>query len=552
MPPATGTAGTRIVPARLAVRPAWPRRPGVIITVAALLGLGLRVFQLTRPGYLAGFTQYDDGVYIGNALRLVNGVIPYRDFAMVQPPGSMLLMVPAALGGKVFGSAWALAASRVLTVGADTANVVLAGLLVRHRGALAAGVASGVYAVYPAALNASQSLFLEPWLNLFCLLGAVLLFDGDHLAGHRGVSGEHGSRRAFWAGVCFGFAAAVKIWAALPALVAWLLCLRGRRDRIPFAGGFVVGIAVPCLPFLALAPSGFGRTVFVSELVQATHGRVGANPRLADITGIVGLSSVGVNPKIWAGATAAGVLLLLVVIAWLRARRAGSRATALDWFALICTFVVVGMLFSPSEWYVHYAAFAGPFLAVLVGLSAARLVAARQPPVQKPRNWVRVWAGVVAALLIAAMGAADGYTVTTLYPARDLSAASALIPPGACVLTDTAAATVVIGRFSASSPGCPVIVDTVGTLIATTHGKDFVAGPGVLQADTQVWQQAFEQARYVWLIGNNGYTGARIAWTPALHAYFETHFRLIGLPSSYLGAGDVPQGGLYVRTSASP
>ncbi len=549
MPPASGTAGTRIVPARPAAPPAWPRRPGVIITVAALLGLGLRVFQLTRPGYLTGFTQYDDGVYIGNALRLVNGVIPYRDFAMVQPPGSMLLMVPAALGGKVFGSAWALAAARVLTVGADTANVVLAGLLVRHRGPLAAGVASGLYAVYPAALNASQSLFLEPWLNLFCLLGAVLLFDGDHLAGHRGVPGEHGSRRAFWAGVCFGFGAAVKIWAVVPALVAWLLCLRARRDRAPFAGGFAVGIAVPCLPFLALAPSGFGRTVFVSELVQATHGRVGANPRLADITGIVGLSSVGVNPKIWAGATAAGVLLLFVVIAWLRARRAGSRATALDWFALICTFVVTGMLFSPSEWYVHSAAFAGPFLAVLVGLSAGRLVAARHPAVKKPRHWVRVCAGVVAALLIAAMGAADGYTVTTLYPARDLSAASALIPPGACVLTDTAAATVVIGRFSASSPGCPAIVDTVGTLITTTHGKDFVAGPGVLQADTQVWQQAFQQARYVWLIGNNGYTGARIAWTPALHAYFETHFRLIGLPGSNLGAGNVPRGGLYIRKS---
>ena len=552
VPPATGTAGTRIVPARLAAAPAWPRRPGVIIAVAALLGLGLRVFQLTRPGYLTGFTQYDDGVYIGNALRLVNGVIPYRDFAMVQPPGSMLLMVPAALGGKVFGSAWALAAARVLTVGADTANVVLAGLLVRHRGPLAAGVASGLYAVYPAALNASQSLFLEPWLNLFCLLGAVLLFDGDHLAGHRGVPGEHGSRRAFWAGVCFGFGAAVKIWAVVPALVAWLLCLRARRDRAPFAGGFAVGIAVPCLPFLALAPSGFGRTVFVSELVQATHGRVGANPRLADITGIVGLSSVGVNPEIWAGATAAGVLLLFVVIAWLRARRAGSRATALDWFALICTFVVTGMLFSPSEWYVHYAAFAGPFLVVLVGLSAGRLVAARQPAVKKPRPWVRVCAGVVAALLIAAMGAADGYTVTTLYPARDLSAASALIPPGACVLTDTAAATVVIGRFSASSPGCPAIVDTVGTLIATTHGKDFVAGPGVLQADTQVWQQAFQQAPYVWLIGNNGYTGARIAWTPALHAYFETHFRLIGLPGSNLGAGNVPRGGLYIRRTGSP
>ena len=615
MPPASGTAGTRIVPARLAAPPAWPRRPGVIITVAALLGLGLRVFQLTRPGYLTGFTQYDDGVYIGNALRLVDGVIPYRDFAMVQPPGSMLLMVPAALGGKVFGSAWALAAARLLTVGADTANVVLAGLLVRHRGPLAAGVASGLYAVYPAALNASQSLFLEPWLNLFCLLGAVLLFDGDHLAGHRRVPGEHGSRRVFWAGVCFGFGAAVKIWAAVPALVAWVLCLlSGARARaewgggqppherrvpggrprglaLPFAGGFAVGIAVPCLPFLVLAPNGFGRTVFFSELVQATHGRVGPSPRLADITGIIGLSSVGVNPKIWVGAAAVGILFLFVVTAWLRARRAGSRATALDWYALVTTLVVVGMLFSPSEWYVHYAAFAGPFLITLVALSAARFLAGRPPgpvkpgkpdngdepgqlavpdqpvkpgqpvgpervakpesPGQAPRRDRAVVAavGVVAALLIAAVGAADGYAVTTLYPARNLSAASALIPPGACVLTDTASATIAIGRFTASSPGCPAIVDTVGTLIATTHGKDFADGPGVLQPDTQVWRQAFQHAQYVWLIGNNGYTGARIAWTPALHAYFTAHFRLIGLPGSHRGARNVPRGGLYIRKS---
>jgi hypothetical protein len=324
---------------------------------------------------------------------------------------------------------------------------------------------------------------------------------------------------------------------------------------------------VPCLPFLALAPSGFGRTVFFSELVQATHGRVGANPRVADITGIIGLSSAGVNPHIWQGVTAAAVLLLFVVTAWLRARRAGVRATPLDWFALVSTIVVTGMLFSPSEWYEHYAAFAGPFLVVLLALSAAWLFAPGKPRREKPRRekpgkakpgktsrrlrLVSV-AAVFTALAIAAMGAADGYAVTTLYPARNLSAASALIPPGACVLTDTASVTIVIDRFSSSSPGCPVLVDTVGTLIATTHGKDFVAGPAVLAADTRVWQLAFQQAEYVWLIGNNGYTGARIAWTPALLAYFVSHFRLIGLASSFLGLGNVPRGGLYVRRSPVP
>jgi alpha-1,2-mannosyltransferase len=561
MPPATGTAGTRAVPARPVTAAAWPLRPIVVITVAALLGLGLRIFQLTRPGYLAGYTNYDDGVYIGNALRLVNGVIPYRDFAMVQPPGSMLLMVPAALVGKAFGSLSALATARILTVGADTANVILAGLLVRHRGSLAAGLASGLYAVYPAALNASQSLFLEPWLNLFCLLGAVLLFDGDQITG-LGDADQPGrrSRGALWAGVCFGFAAAIKIWAAVPALLAWVLCLAARRGRVSFAGGFVAGVAVPCLPFEILAPNGFGRTVFVSELVQATHGRVGANPRVADMTGIIGLSSVGVNPQIWQGLTAAAVLLLLVVTAWARARRAGLRFTALDWYALAGTAVVAGMLFTPSEWYVHYAAFAGPFLAVLVALSAARLfappkkqrdTARRERPGKRPRRIRLIHvAAVFAALAVAAMGAADGYNVTTLYPATSLSDASAFIPAGACVLTDTVSVTIVTDRFTADSPGCPALVDAVGTLIATTDGKDFVTGPAVLQRDTQVWQQAFQQAEYVWLIGNNGFTGARIAWTPALYRYFVTHFRLIGLAGSFAGTGHVPAAGLYMRRSA--
>jgi hypothetical protein len=39
---------------------------------------------------------------------------------------------------------------------------------------------------------------------------------------------------------------------------------------------------VPCLPFLVLAPSGFGRTIFVSELAQSTHGWFGPKLRLAD------------------------------------------------------------------------------------------------------------------------------------------------------------------------------------------------------------------------------------------------------------------------------
>jgi hypothetical protein len=68
-----------------------------------------------------------------------------------------------------------------------------------------------------------------------------------------------------WGGACFGFAAAIKIWAFAPALLAGLTAGTGRarHGRVWFAAGFVAGLAVPCLPFLVLAPSGFARARYV-------------------------------------------------------------------------------------------------------------------------------------------------------------------------------------------------------------------------------------------------------------------------------------------------
>jgi len=140
---------------------------------------------------------------------------------------SIVLIAPAAALAKVTGTAWALGVARLLTVGADAACVALLGLLVRHRGPLAAGVAGGVYAVYPDALLASHTFLLEPWLNLCCLIGALVVFDGDQMAGNR---------RLVWGGAAFGFAVAVKLWAVIPlAIVALLLARWPRRMARPIA-----------------------------------------------------------------------------------------------------------------------------------------------------------------------------------------------------------------------------------------------------------------------------------------------------------------------------
>ncbi|HET7246603.1 MAG TPA: hypothetical protein VFJ07_17380, partial [Streptosporangiaceae bacterium] len=107
--------------------------PAVII-VATLLAVGLRLYDLSRPGYLLGISEYDDGTDFGSAIRLVHGGVPYRDFIMVQPPGISLIMFPIALITKGMGTITGMAVARVFTALASAAAVPVAGLLVRHRG----------------------------------------------------------------------------------------------------------------------------------------------------------------------------------------------------------------------------------------------------------------------------------------------------------------------------------------------------------------------------------------------------------------------------------
>ena len=138
----------------------------------------------------------------------MHGYLPYRDFIMVQPPGITLLMAPVALVTKGLGTAWGMArgpdphrAGRAAAVaGWPACWSATAGLL-------AVILTCGILAVYPASVQAAHTVLLEPWLVLFCLAGALAVFDGDRMAS---------TRRLVWGGVAFGFAGAIKVWAILP------------------------------------------------------------------------------------------------------------------------------------------------------------------------------------------------------------------------------------------------------------------------------------------------------------------------------------------------
>ena len=81
--------------------------------------------------------------------------------------------------------------------------------------------------------------------------------------------------------------------------------------------------------------------------------------------------------------------------------------------------------------------------------------------------------------------------------------------------------TIAADRFVSDVPGCPLLVDSIGTDYALSHGRDPGTGAASYPVLVQVWSNALAHAQYVWFSGREAH---RVPWTPALLAYFRAHF----------------------------
>jgi hypothetical protein len=271
-------------------------------------------------------------------------------------------MAPVALATKAAGTVAGMATGRVLTALASAAAVPLAGLLTRHRGLLAVTVSCGIIAVYPDSLQAARTVLLEPWLVLFCLLGALAVFDGDLLAG---------GRRLIWGGLAFGFAGAVKVWAILPVLVVLALTARRPREAARFAAGVAAGFLLPVLPFALLAPRTFYRSVIVAQLVRADLVRVPLAFRLQHMLGLTHAPQLATPALVTIGAA---VIVIIAGLLVLGVRLTHQAPPALDIFAAATFGLAVAAFLWPSDFYNHYAAFLAPFLALAIALPLSRVL----------------------------------------------------------------------------------------------------------------------------------------------------------------------------------
>jgi hypothetical protein len=215
------------------------------------------------------------------------------------------------------------------------------------------------------------------------------------------------------------------------------------------------------------------------------------------------------------------LLTLLVVGGPVVVHLATSRPLArLDWFAAATTVLVVGMFFLPSQFHYHFSAFLAPFLAMAVALPLAGLLAARATADDWLPRAVTALAAVILVIFTAIQIQAENTVRPYLGPAG-LAAGARAIPPGSCVATDVQSILILSNRFTSDVPGCSQMVDGIGTDLALSEGLRPQTGAGGVAAVRAVWQQEFSHAGFVWLSSANA---RRIAWSPALRAYFASHF----------------------------
>jgi 4-amino-4-deoxy-L-arabinose transferase-like glycosyltransferase len=200
--------GRAHLPFSMTLASSWPA------LLALLVGVALRGLLLDRPGL-----HPDEALYASWALRIADGSDPALLGIYVDKPPLLIYLLAALFrltgfdGQALPDTQQLILAGRLAALLASSISLVLLGLVARRAYGPRIGLgALALFAVSPLAVRLSPTLFTDPWLVLWVLLGLWAALG----------------QRAWLAGMACGLAYATKQQALLfmPLLVAVLLLNR--------------------------------------------------------------------------------------------------------------------------------------------------------------------------------------------------------------------------------------------------------------------------------------------------------------------------------------
>lgn len=477
-----------------------------MLLLIVLAGLALRIAPWLHANVFLGVQEYDDGVYYGAAKALLHGLLPYRDFTIVHPPGSAVLLLPFAAVGAAFGDPVGLAGARLAVAAVAVVNIVLVHRLAQHvptapgRARAVPLLAAAVYAVLPNAVAAEHTVLLEPLVNALCLAATLLLLR------------PHSTRRTAvvalaLAGALCAVALSVKLFAGayVLALVGWLLLTRQHRLVLPYLAGLGAGLAVAVGPFAAAAPTRFWHNVVVTQLSRPRDSPVSGLHRWADL---VGLGALPVALPLVVG---------LVLVALLSAS-ADRRSPLTLWLVLGLGTSLA--LTGSASYFPHYGAFLGPPLALVLAGAVAYRPSIRGVG-RLPVAAVLVLLAVLAGSSVLAAVRAQGQP--------DLRRLALAVPAGSCVVSEDASTALAAGLFAVPSARCPGWIDGRGVSYDANTGwpgdrSFYFAG---FTGDAR-WQATLRsQLAHADVLLLSGAPEQIPEWSAATRAYAKAHFRSV-------------------------
>lgn len=457
-----------------------------------------------RHGAFGYPVDYDEGVYFTASALLFQGLLPYRDFIFVHPPGALLLWSPGAALTSLMDAATCFALARWMATFVGAFNVFLVGrLALRTWGPVAGVVAALVYATYPELVIVERGPFLEPVLNLACLALANLWLQppGEGRVGPRWL----------WAGVLCGVAISVKVLGGI-WLVAALLSHPPRSAwRAQLGLLLVAGATVLLLvgPFLTASPSRFLGDVLLFQSLRPGDGE---------------LDRLGRLHEIFHERRLVGVVLALagLVLACVRAFKSEAPSRPAErFFAVAYALTVAAFLSSPSYWN-QYNAHLAASESVLAGLAASALHAWLSA-----RKRTLAWAVLVLVVVAVPAVTAKRLRQSTRWRAPELVELGRYIrravPAEAPLCSFEPAWGLTGGRLPPARPGVPLLVDSYALMLqdALDSGERFPSTAAAFQAPAsqQDIRPLLEGCRFVVM-------GGRGAWqlSEESRQWFESRF----------------------------
>ena len=407
--------------------------------------------------------NYDDGVHYAAAMGLVHGLLPYRDFLFLHPPGIAVLLAPFAWLAELIGEPGAMVVARLCWMALGGLNAVLCGLVLLPLGRLAALITGLMYAVFFGAVYVEHTVLLEPPATIVLLLALVIT---RALGTGEGIGTVH----YVAAGLLLGLSPALKIWGVLAVLVvagalAWR---RGLRRGVTVLLSAVASCTVVCLPFFLAARGAMWQMVVADQVGRRRGSFVGVK-RVDDI---LGLSLWTSQPRLHLGTALMAVLVLVALVVCVVRAQLRLLATLLITHTLLLAVTPV--------WFLHYA---GVIAAPLVLVLGAGLAVALQK-LGSIRSWLPPTAAsaAVLAVMLSALPLARPH-VGQPFPGRTLAGIVTDLP--GCVTSDFPMALIQMDLLRRNlERGCRYEVDLGGASYHLETGPDKERA----RSGNRVWQ----------------------------------------------------------------